>query len=117
MKVKDSYNCDALSLAAATAAISDQAWLAENRAKVLATRARLEAELGRLGFAVTPSNANFVWCRHPVHPAKPLYSTLKDRGILVRLMHYPPHEPGLRITVGTEEGTSRLLAELASLVA
>ena len=117
VKVKDSYNCDALSLAAATAAINDQAWLAENRAKVLATRARLEAELGRLGFAVTPSNANFVWCRHPGHPAKPLYLALKDQGILVRLMHYPPHEPGLRITVGTEEGTSRLLAELARLVA
>ena len=39
MKVKDSYNCDALSIAGATAAIDDQAWLADNRAKVLATRA------------------------------------------------------------------------------
>ena len=28
VKVKDSYNCDALSIAAATAAIGDQAWLA-----------------------------------------------------------------------------------------
>ena len=42
-KVKDSYNCDALSIAAATAAIGDQAWLAENRAKILATRSRLIA--------------------------------------------------------------------------
>ncbi len=32
-KVKDSYNCDALSIAAATAAIDDQAWLATNRAR------------------------------------------------------------------------------------
>ena len=32
IKVKDSYNCDALSIAAATAAIDDQAWLADNRA-------------------------------------------------------------------------------------
>ena len=39
VKVKDSYNCDALSIAGATAAIDDQAWLAENRAKILATRA------------------------------------------------------------------------------
>ena len=30
LKVKDSYNCDALSIAAATAAIDDQAWLADN---------------------------------------------------------------------------------------
>ncbi len=33
VKVKDSYNCDALSIAGATAAIDDQAWLAENRAQ------------------------------------------------------------------------------------
>ena len=33
IKVKDSYNCDALSIAGATAAIDDQAWLAENRAQ------------------------------------------------------------------------------------
>ncbi len=31
VKVKDSYNCDALSIAGATAAIDDQAWLAENK--------------------------------------------------------------------------------------
>ena len=39
-KVKDSYNCDALSIAGATAAIDDQAWLAETRGKILATRER-----------------------------------------------------------------------------
>ena len=32
VKVKDSYNCDALAIAGATAAIGDQAWRAENRA-------------------------------------------------------------------------------------
>ena len=31
LKVKDSYNCDALSIAAAAAAIGDQAWRAANR--------------------------------------------------------------------------------------
>ena len=44
-KVKDSYNCDALSIAAATAALGDQAWLAANRAKILATRGRLVSEM------------------------------------------------------------------------
>ena len=38
VKVKDSYNCDALSIAGATAAIDDQAWLAETRARIIATR-------------------------------------------------------------------------------
>ena len=35
VKVKDSYNCDALSIAAATAAIGDQAWLRQTREKIL----------------------------------------------------------------------------------
>ena len=43
VKVKDSYNCDALSIAGATAAIDDQAWLAETRARIIATRGRLAA--------------------------------------------------------------------------
>ncbi len=50
VKVKDSYNCDALAIAGATAAIGDQAWRAENRGRILATRRRMEQELRRLGF-------------------------------------------------------------------
>jgi len=37
-KVKDSYNCDALSIAAAAAALGDQGWLADTRARIIATR-------------------------------------------------------------------------------
>jgi histidinol-phosphate aminotransferase len=64
-KVKDSYNCDALSVAAATAAIDDQVWFKENRARVVATRERMTCKLRELGFRVIDSQANFVWCRHP----------------------------------------------------
>ncbi|MHB8736760.1 MAG: pyridoxal phosphate-dependent aminotransferase, partial [Terriglobales bacterium] len=67
-KVKDSYNCDALSIAAATAAIDDQAWLAANRAKIFATRATLTSEMRALAFAAVESQANFVWCPHPKVP-------------------------------------------------
>ena len=72
VKVKDSYNCDALSIAGATAAIDDQAWLAETRAVILATRERMTTELRSLGFASVPSQANFVWNPHPTVPAQPL---------------------------------------------
>src|SRR5919204_243631 len=49
VKVKDSYNCDALSLAAAAAALEDEAYLQNTRAKVLATRERLARALAELG--------------------------------------------------------------------
>ena len=68
VKVKDSYNCDALSIAGATAAILDQDWLAENRAKILATRERLTKGMRELGFVTVESQANFTWNTHPEQP-------------------------------------------------
>ncbi len=116
-KVKDSYNCDALSIAAATAAIADQDWLHECRSQILATRGRLTAALRDLGFHVQESQANFVWCTHPDRPHRPLYEGLKSRGILVRYMHYAGWGDGLRITVGTDAEIDRFLATLTSLLA
>ena len=62
IKVKDSYNCDTLSLVGGAAALADQAHLAETRARILATRHRLTAALRALGYHVPESQANFVWC-------------------------------------------------------
>jgi histidinol-phosphate aminotransferase len=112
IKVKDSYNCDVLSLAAATAAIEDQDYRLSTRAKIVATRARLEAELKKLGFTVTPSQANFVWARRSDRPVKPIYEELKRRLILVRYMNYAGYGDGLRITVGTDAEIDRLLEEV-----
>lgn len=115
-KVKDSYNCDTLSIAAATAAIDDQGWLKENRTKVVATRQRLTSALTELGFAVTPSQANFVWCRHPQFPSRPLYEGLKAKRILVRYMQYPNWGDGLRISVGTDAQIDACVSEMQQLL-
>lgn len=112
IKVKDSYNCDVLSLAAATAAMEDQEYRLAIRAKILATRSRLEAELKKLGFDVTPSQSNFVWARRSDRPVKPIYEELKRKMILVRYMNYASYGDGLRITVGTDGEIDRLLEEL-----
>jgi len=116
IKVKDSYNCDALSIAAATAAIDDQDWLRENQAKIAATRQRLTEGLQQLGITVIPSQANFVWCTHPSQAAKPIYEQLKAQRVLVRYMNYPGWGDGLRVSVGTEGEVDALLALLASIV-
>lgn len=115
-KVKDSYNCDALSIAGATAAIDDQAWLTANRAKVLATRARLTNGMRSLGFDTVQSQANFVWNPHPSIPVKPLYEKLKSAGVLVRYMDYRGWGDGLRISVGTDEQIDSCLNLLKGMV-
>ncbi len=116
VKVKDSYNCDVLSLAAATAAIQDQQYLATTRRMILDTRGRLTESLRGLGFDVTPSQANFVWARHPGRPVKPLYESLKTRRILVRYMNYPDYGDGLRVSVGTDDEIDTFLTELKNLL-
>ena len=115
IKVKDSYNCDALSLEAARAAVEDQEYLRQTREKIVATRARLTTALTQLGFEVTPSQANFVWCRRPERAVKPIYEELKRRMILVRHMAYEGYGDGLRITVGTDGEIDRLVEELGRM--
>lgn len=115
-KVKDSYNTDALSLAGATAAISDQAWLQENVSKIKATRERMTTLLRELGFDVLPSHANFVWATRTDRPTQPIYEALKKNGILVRYMNYPRWTDGLRISVGTDEQIDALFVVLRGIL-
>jgi histidinol-phosphate aminotransferase len=115
LKVKDSYNCDALSIAAATAAIDDQAWLAANRAAIIATRRRLTDAMRALGYQAQESQANFVWCTHPERPHRPIYEALKSQGILIRYMNYAGWGDGLRITVGTDAEIDAFLACLKTI--
>jgi histidinol-phosphate aminotransferase len=116
VKVKDSYNCDVLSLAAASAALEDQDYFRTIRARVLATRERMSSALAELGFAVTPSQSNFVWCRRTDRPVKPIYEELKRRQILLRYMSYAGYGDGLRISVGADEEVDRLLVELKQML-
>jgi histidinol-phosphate aminotransferase len=124
-KVKDSYNTDAISIAAATAAMSDQEWLRANVSKILATRTRLEAGLQNLGFDVIPSQANFVWGTRSDRPVKPIYEALRAQGILVRYMDYTQSATpgcdgwgdGLRISVGTDSEIEALLLILKGILA
>lgn len=103
VKIKDSYNCDGLSIAAATAAMGCRDWLAETCARIVATRQRMTEKLTEMGFQVTPSHANFVWCRHPHGQHRAMYEHLKSHQILVRYMDFDHWGDGLRISVGTDE--------------
>ncbi len=115
-KVKDSYNCDALSIAGATAAVADRKWFEANVREVLANREQLQQGLTALGFQIVPSRANFVWCTHPQADVGELYEELKRRAILIRYMVYPGWGEGLRISVGTLRQQEVLLQMLGELL-
>ena len=70
-------------------------------------------ELVRLGFVVLPSSANFVFARHPARGGAEFATALRRRGVMVRHFDNPRTAPYLRITVGTEEDTERLIEAAA----
>lgn len=116
-KIKDSYNCDAIAIAAATAAMGCQEWLADIKTKMNATRATMETRLADLGFNVTPSHANFVWCQHPTADHKTIYEFLKANNVLIRYMQFPDWGDGIRISVGTDAQIDTCLDMIARAIA
>lgn len=122
-KVKDSYNCNALSLAAGTAALEDREWIRQNTRKICETRSKLVSELEGMGFQANRSQANFVWVTHSSEEYRTIYEKLKKQKILVRFMSYeslknPQEKPidGLRISVGTDDEIDRLISSLKEIV-
>jgi histidinol-phosphate aminotransferase len=118
-RVKDSFNSyplDCLAIAGAVAAIEDDAWFQATRRRIMASRESLADALSGLGFEVLPSTANFVFARHAGYGGAELAAGLRERGVLVRHFRKPRIEDFLRITVGTEEQNSRLIALARELV-
>ena len=116
MKVKDSYNVDAVAITAATAAIRDQAYFQQNIKKVKDERARLTQQLRDLGFDVPDSSGNFVLAKCKNHKAVEIYEKLVERKIYVRYFDYPNLNDKLRITVGTSEQNDKLLVALKEIL-
>ena len=115
-KVRDSYPCDAVAIAAARAAIEDQAYARGTWEKVLQERRCVTEQLRNMGFVVPRSHANFVLAQTPAgSDAERLYQRLKDRNILVRYFPQPRLADKLRITIGTPVQNGALLEAIGEL--
>jgi histidinol-phosphate aminotransferase len=118
-RVKDSFNSyplDRLAQVGAIASLADEAYFQSMTARVIENRRRLSEGLGRLGFDVLPSSANFVFARHPHHAGEALAAALRTRAILVRRFARPRIAEYLRITVGAETEIDRLLSALSEIM-
>ena len=116
-KLRQPYNVNALTQAAAVALLADPGWMAEQAATIKSERARLAAAMARLpGVEVFESQTNFLLARVP--DAGRLYDGLRERRILVKNVHgwHPLLANCLRITVGTPRENGQLLAALSELL-
>ncbi len=117
IKVKDSYNVDRLSMAAAVAALDDQKHLRENVDRIKGIRGYLSESLREMGFFVYPSQANFVFARcKDAATAGEIYEQLKRQRILVRHINYRGLEDCVRISVGTREEIDTMLGALSEVL-
>ena len=117
-KVRQPYNVPSVTQRIAIVALTELAGeIAAAVALVRGERARLTAEIERLGHRVTPSDANFLWIR-TLTPAADIFARLAERSVLVRSFH----ERGgrlasqIRVTVGTPQDNDRFLSALAACV-
>lgn len=114
-KVKDSYNVDALAQDVALAALEDGAWMRRHAETIAATRDRTADALRARGWDVPVSATNFLFARPPRRAAADIFEDLRKQGIFVRYFPGPRTGDRLRITIGTDDEMTRLLAALDAM--
>lgn len=118
-RVKDSFNSypiDRLASAGAIAALEDEMHFEATRRSVIDARERLVLDLTKMGFQVLPSQANFVFARHPQHEATALASALREQSVLVRHFRQPRIAQWLRISIGTRSQCNLLIDSLKRIL-
>ncbi len=109
-RLRQPFNCNNLALAAATAALDDDVFVAQSYANNRAGMEQLLAGLARLGLPSIASHGNFLTFK--VGDAANINQKLLHEGVIVRpLAAYglPEH---LRVTIGREHENARFLAAL-----
>lgn len=111
-RVKNSFNSypiDRLAELATVAAFEDVDYFETCRNQIIQTRNWTTEQLQRLGFAVLPSAANFVFAKPNRLDAKTLFAALRERKILVRYFDKPRLNEFLRISIGTDAEMQALI--------
>ena len=117
-RIKNSFNSyplDRMAIAGAAAAFADKTYFQQTCQRVIDSRTAVVVGLGKLGFAVLPSAANFVFARHPDKDAATLAAGLREQGVIVRHFKQARIAQFLRITIGTPEQNQALLDALQGL--
>jgi histidinol-phosphate aminotransferase len=117
-KVRSPNSITTQALAAAEAAMRDQAHLAKVTSEIIELRESFREKTQSLGLQAMPSEGNFVLVRFDNDDqAKAIYDGLLEVGIIVRPMgSYDLHDC-LRVTVGTREEMGILQARMVELMA
>lgn len=110
------YNVNSVTAALGIGTLRDPDYTKRNCQKIAEVREWVKTELSAMGFAVTPSVANFVFCAHPRIEGEALYTALRERGILVRHFKTPRIASYNRVTVGSRREMQAFLDAIRSIL-
>ena len=110
------YNINSMTLAAGLGCIMDEEYTRKNCAEIMATRQYTADKLKELGFEMTQSLTNFLFCKHPTFDGKKLYKKLKESGVLVRHFNTEKLCQYNRITIGTKEQMDALIQKTKTIL-
>lgn len=110
-RVRQPFNVNHLALAAACAALDDQAYLDKSRACNSSGMRQLEAGFKTMGLDWIPSRANFIAVDFG-RDAGPINQALLRDGVIVRPVASYGMPTFLRVTIGTELENTRFLEAL-----
>lgn len=102
-----------LAVRAARASLTDKAFLADTRRRILASRTRITTELTRLGLKYAEPQGNFVFFDTGM-PLEQFTSLMRARNVLVGRL-FAPYASWCRITIGTEPEVSAFLEALRAV--
>ena len=112
-RIRQPFNLSGIQLAAGEAAVRDQDWVSKCAELNADQRARLTGALMQLGIQCDDSFGNFVLARFADEAeAVAADAALQDDGIIVRRVGGYGFPEGLRITIGDEAMTGRVIAAL-----
>jgi histidinol-phosphate aminotransferase len=114
-RVRQPFNVNSVALAAAEAALGDEAYLARGIALNRAGLAELTAACDRLGLGYIPSVGNFLTIDMG-RPAGPVFGALLREGVIVRPVDSYGMPRHLRVTVGLESENRRFVEALGKVL-
>ncbi len=115
-KIKDSYNVNMLTQELARVALLDSGTMEAMTSAIKNSRKLMSEELRELGFEVCPSETNFLWVKPPAPGAPKIFEELKKRHVFVRWFSGERTQDYLRITVGTDQQTMKLIEALEEIM-
>jgi histidinol-phosphate aminotransferase len=107
------YHLSDLTQAAALAALKERTRLRQDVDQIKVARDGVAAELRALGLNVLHSDANFLLFTGFTKSAQEMWSSLVDKGVLIRDVGIPGH---LRVTIGTTVENRAFVSALSSIL-